>query len=200
MKKTLSLSVLFMLAICSKTFAQDDDFAYSQGSSTFSVGYGFGNIWKSLFKLSGSFSGGNYKVSAIGPVALVYEYGALEKISIGLSVGYSKVKGDYHDPSDPDFDYTETLSSISAIIRGNYHFGSSPKFDPYAGLGLGYYHFSYKYKDKQGTDNSTFSLPTALALTGQLGAKYYFSPQFGIYAELGYVGGSIAQVGVTAKF
>ena len=200
MRKGLILSAAFLCLACAKSFSQDDR-AYTQGSSTVSVGYGFGNVWKSLFKLAGAFSGGNYKVSTKGPVALVYEYGAAENISVGVSFGYSQVKGDYKDTSYPEDNYTETLTNISALARANYHFGQSDKFDPYLGIGLGYYNFKYKYKDAQGgTDNTTFAVPGAFGFSGQLGAKYYFSPAFGVYAEIGYVGGSIAQVGLTAKF
>jgi opacity protein-like surface antigen len=192
MKKGLLLSA-FLVIIAASSFAQDA--AFSQGSSTFSVGYGFGNIWRTLFKLSGA------KVSATGPVALVYEYGAAEKISVGVSLGYSKITGKYTDPSDPTFTSQESLTNISALARANYHFGSSEKFDPYLGIGLGYYHFKYEYKDSDGdTNGGAFAIPGAFGFSGQLGAKYYFSPQFGLYAEVGYVGGSIAQIGLTAKF
>lgn len=200
MKKVVLLSAIFVIAISSNSFAQDD-LAYSQGSSTVSVGYGFGNIWKSLFKLTGAFSGGTYKTSSTGPVALTYEYGASEKISVGVAFGYSQVKGDYTDPSDPTSNYNESLTNISALARANYHFGQSDKFDPYVGIGLGYYNFKYKYKDAQGaTDNSSFSVPTAFGFSGQLGAKYYISSNIGLYAEIGYVGGSLAQLGLTLKF
>jgi outer membrane protein W len=97
------------------------------------------------------------------------------------------------------------------VVRGNYHFGSSPTFDPYVGIGIGYYNFTYTDKDVQ-TDNTTtpptvtttngstsFSIPGSIGYTFQLGAKYYFVPSFAAMAEVGYVGGSILQVGLTYK-
>lgn len=201
MKKGLLLSTLFICLVSAKSFAQDEGGAYSQGSSSVSIGYGFGNIWKSLFKLAGAFSDGSYKVSATGPVAFVYEYGATDKISVGIALGYSQVKGKYNDPSYPDDNYEESLTNFSALARANYHFGSSEKFDPYLGIGLGYYNFKYKYKDASGTsDVGTFAIPGAFGFSGQLGAKYYFTSSVGLYAEIGYVGGSIAQVGLSFKF
>ncbi len=200
MKKLTLITAIFLMASSTSAFAQYDQ-AYTQGSSTVSLGYGFGNIWKTLFKLAGGFSGGSYKTTATGPVALTYEYGAAEKISVGIALGYSQVKGTYKDPSEPSYNYEESLTNISALARANYHFGQSDKFDPYVGVGLGYYNFKYKYKDADGgTSGGSFAVPTAFGFSGQLGAKYYFSSNIGAYLEVGYVGGSIAQIGLTARF
>ena len=199
MKKILFLSAI-LFAVSTSSFAQyDEDAAYVQGQSTLSAGYGVGNIWKKLFKFGGSYSGA-YKVSATGPFSLTYEYGLSDKISGGIAVSYAQVKGTNTDP-DPDLGYVETLTNFSAIARANYHFGSSEKFDPYIGLGLGYYNFKYEFKDGKGNaDNNLFAVPGALGFNGQLGAKYYFSPSFGAFAEVGYVAGAFGQVGLTAKF
>jgi outer membrane protein W len=185
--KKLIVSLTIMLALSYSSFAQSGG-AYSEGSNTISLGYGIGNIWKTLFSLDGE------AVSATGPFALTFEHGFTEKISAGLSVGYSKVTGTGGDDNGSGF--TESLTNFAIVARGNYHFGESEKFDPYIGLGLGYYNFKYTNSDG---DNSTFAVPGALAISAQLGAKYYFSPQIGAYAEVGYVAGSILQIGVTYK-
>jgi outer membrane protein W len=181
MKKVL-LALTIMLALSSSSFAQ----AYTETSSTLSLGYGIGNIWSSLMKLGGE------SVSATGPIALTYERGVSEKISVGLAVGYASIKGTQNDGSG----FNETLTNFSAVVRGNYHFGSSDKFDPYVGLGLGYYNFTYKNSNG---DQGAFIIPSALAVSAQLGAKYYFSSNFGAYGEIGYVAGSILQLGLTYK-
>ncbi|HUS02627.1 MAG TPA: OmpW family outer membrane protein [Chitinophagaceae bacterium] len=193
----ISLIALVFLFLTTSAFAQDD-YAYTQGSSTISAGYGVGNIWKKLFKLSASFSGGTNKVSATGPFTLIYEYGFSDKISAGVAFGYSNVKSDYDDGAGDK--YSESLRNISAIVRANYHFGSSEKLDPYVGLGIGYYNFKYGYDDNSGTPMENFAIPTALGYSAQLGAKYYFSSSIGVFAEVGYVAGSYGQVGITARF
>jgi opacity protein-like surface antigen len=200
MKKLCILSAI-MIAMTISVSAQDEGAAYSKGSSTLSAGYGFGNVWKHLFKLSGGFFGGDYKVTSTGPFSLTYEYGASDHISAGIAVSYSQVKGVNTDASDPTNNYTDKLTNFSIIARGNYHFGSSEKFDPYIGLGVGYYNFKYetKYSDGTSTGNA-FAIPGAFGFNGQLGAKYYFAPSFGIFAEVGYVAGGFGQVGITAKF
>ncbi len=202
MKKLLLVCAIGLFAGINTASAQEGDgTAYSQGQSTVSLGYGFGNIWKKLFKITSAFSGGSYKTSSTGPYSITYEYGVTDKISVGLAVAYSQIKGVYTDPSDPDENYTDKLTNTSAILRGNYHFGSSAKFDPYIGLGLGYYNFKYETKYKDGTNTgNVFAIPGSFGFNGQLGAKYYITDQFGLFAEVGYVVGGIGQIGVNFKF
>jgi opacity protein-like surface antigen len=198
MKKVLFVSALFMFAVSAKSIAQDDNGGAwgGKGTKVINAGYGFGNIWKTLFKLSSGFSGNT--VSATGPVALGFEYGVAEKIGIGVQLGYGQVKS----TSTGTFTSNETLTSFQAFARGNYHFGSSAKFDPYIGVGMGYGNFKYKYSDNDPSSDplETISIPSAFGFTAALGARYYVSQNIGVYAEIGYVTGSIAQVGLVAKF
>lgn len=190
-----------MLLSASSLKAQDET-AYYQGSSTVQVGYGIGNIWKTLFKLSGAFTtDGTYKVKATGPIALTYEYGASDNISVGVMLGYGKVTGTYTDNTDPADNYEESLTNFSALARANYHFGQSDKFDPYIGIGLGYHNFKYEFKEAtpSGFPN-TFAIPSAFAYAAQLGARYYVASNFGLYLEVGYVGGSFLQGGLVLRF
>lgn len=205
MKKALFASAIFMLAFSAKSVAQDEDAAWSgQGTVVVNAGYGFGNIWKTLFKVSSGFTGS--KVTATGPIALGFEYGVAEKIGVGVQLGYGQVKSTSTDvggnSNGGDLTSTESLTSIQALVRGNYHFGSSEKFDPYIGLGLGYGNFKYKYSDNDPNypDAGTFAVPSAFGFSGALGARYYVASNIGIYAEIGYVTGSIAQVGLNVKF
>jgi len=208
MKKLLIASAM-IVAISTSAFAQDESgAAYSKGQNTVSIGYGFISPWKTLFKLSSAFSGANVKFSQMGPIGLTYENGVAEHISVGIQVAYSMLKNVTTDvngnSAGGDLITTEKLTQISAILRGNYHFGHSAKFDPYIGLGLGYGNFKYKVEDNDPNYNSenyfAIAVPGAFGFTGQLGAKYYFSSNIGLYAELGYLAGSYAQVGIAFKF
>jgi outer membrane protein W len=213
--KKLIFATAILLAATTTTFAQDgDDVAFTKGSSSVSLGYGFLSPYKKLFKLSNLFGATDpdvsSKYSSLGPIAVTYEYGATEKIGVGLQVGYATNKNVTTDVNGlgagKPYISTETLTQLSVIARVNYHFGSSPKFDPYAGLGLGYGNFTYKTTTNDPTDTPAdlalfkISVPGAFGITGQLGAKYYFSDNFGAYAEVGYLAGSFAQLGVTVKF
>lgn len=211
MKKLLfSAAILFA---ANATFAQSEGGAYSKGQSTISVGYGFASPYKTLFKLSNIYANDpatSTKLTSLGPVGLTYEYGATDKVSVGLQVAYGSIKNVTTDKdgisNGKDYIVTQKMDQVSAIARVNYHFGSNDKFDPYGGLGLGYGSFKFKTTTNDPSDNAAdyalfnIKVPGAFGITGQLGAKYYFSPNFGAYAEVGYLAGSFAQIGVTAKF
>ncbi len=191
MKKVLFVSAI-LLSLTTASIAQDGGGrAYEQGKSTVALGYGFGNIWKSSFKAAGV--GGSFK--GMGPFALTYEYGLTENISVGAVVSYSSLKNTLSNNN------VQKLTQFGAVLRGNYHFGSSDKFDPYIGIGVGYYNFKYTSKDANGNDVTSFySVPGAFGYQGQLGAKYYFMPSLAAFAEIGYVAGSFGQIGVNFKF
>lgn len=193
MKKLLFASAI-LFAASTSAFAQDGGTAYSKGQSTVALGYGFGNIWKTGFKLTSAVNGGSTK--SMGPVAVTYEYGIADKISIGATISYSSLKNTYPDKS------SEKLTNFGIVARGNYHFGSSEKFDPYIGLGVGYYNFKYSSLDENGNadDFGTYVIPTSIGYSAQLGAKYYFTSNIAAFAELGYIAGGYGQIGVNFKF
>lgn len=210
MKKLIIAAAILLSANAS--FAQDGT-AYEMGKSTVSLGYGFLSPFKTLFKLSSIFATDpttTVKYSSLGPVALTYEYGISEKFSVGGLVAFGNIKNVTTDKdglgAGKDYIVTDKLDQFSVGVRGNYHFGSSAKFDPYIGLGLGYNSFKFKTTTNDPTDTPAdlalfaIKVPGALGVSGQLGAKYYFSSNIGMYAEVGYLAGSFAQLGLTAKF
>jgi outer membrane protein W len=209
MKKLLFATAIMFAATA--TFAQDGGAAYSKGQNTVSLGYGFISPYKTLFKatniLGGAIPGLTSKFTSLGPVALTYENGIADKISVGVQVGYATLKNVDTEKdglgAGKDFIETSKLTQLAVYLRGNYHFGESEKFDPYIGLGIGYNNFKYTIEDNDpstGTITSLFKIPGSVGFSGQLGAKYYFSSSIGAYAELGYLAGSFAQIGLVAKF
>lgn len=203
MKKVLLVVVLGLTGMIAK--AQDESSAWGgQGTKVVNLGYGVGSIWKTLFKLSAGFT--NSKTTAVGPYAAGFEYGVSDKIGVGVQFGYGSVKNVSTDPgansNGGDLITTEELKSLQIFARGNYHFGQSEKFDPYLGLGLGYGNFKLTSSDNDPnySFNSAVSIPSAFIYSGALGAKYYFTSNIGIYAEIGYVTGSYFQGGIAIKF
>ena len=183
MRKIYFAFAIIVLTASSKSFAQDKPLAYTKGTSTISGSYGFINVWKTLLELYSS-----EKIKATGPFVATYEYGISKKISAGISVGYTNVKDDY----------TDEFANWFFVARGSYHFKTSSKLDPYVGAGFGYYNFKFT-SDYITLSVPVFHAPTALAFTGEVGAKYYFYPKFAAYAEVGYVDGSIIKLGATFK-
>lgn len=190
--KKFSLISGFLLCLIHPSFAQEER-AFLKGNSLISAGVGIGNIWKSFLEDAVAYPPGTYNVSNKGTYTIVYEYGFSDRISAGIALGYSEVTGKFDGYGEK---FTETLTNFSLLARSNYHFGKFRKFDPYIGVGIGYYHFKYN-NDRPGIINS--KVPGAFGYSGQLGAHYYFIPRFGIYGEAGYVGGSFGQLGVTLK-
>ena len=137
------------------------------------------------------FGGGFYTGTVtLPPVSISYEKAVTDNISVGGILGYSSSKYNFY--TDGDYKYTYLL--IAA--RGNYHFATSEKLDPYAGLSLGYNIVSVSAPSGQ---NSYKSKGSALLFGAQIGANYYFSPNLGAFAELGY-GIGILTIGLSAKF
>lgn len=179
--------------MCAQSSAQEVR-AFEKGNSIISLGYGIGNIWKAFLEDAVSYPDNTYKVSNNGTYTLIYEYGVTDRISAGLAVGYSEVEGTFIGFGEK---FTEKLTNFSVLARANYHIGKFRKFDPYVGGGIGYYHFNYS-NDRPGLVNS--KVPGAFGYSAQLGLRYYATPQWAAFGEVGYVGGSLVQLGVTFKF
>lgn len=186
------LIVCLLSSFIPQSFSQNRG-AFSKGNHLISAGVGIGNIWKTFLEDVYTYPDNSYKVSSKGAFTLIYEYGLSKRISAGVALGYSKVVGNLNYFG---LSYSETLTNFSVLARADFHIGKSQKFDPYFGGGLGYYSFNY-YNDKPGLINS--KVPGSFGYSAQIGAHYYFIPRLGAFAEVGYVGGSLAQIGLTYK-
>lgn len=150
--------------------------AYEQGDKLLNIGVGLG----SQFMASGA--------KGTPPVGLSLEFGVSDKISVGAYGGYAGAKVET-GMGDWKYNY------IIVGGRGSYHFDFGVEnLDPYAGVMLGYNIASVS------TDTN---LPTASAggfiWGAHAGARYFFSPKFGAFAEVGY-GIAWLNVGVALKF
>ncbi|MEO6583329.1 MAG: outer membrane beta-barrel protein [Ferruginibacter sp.] len=193
--KIIFVVIAFNLAAF-KSIAQDNR-AFEKGNSIISLGYGVGNIWKKFLEDAVNYPPGTYKVSNQGTYTIIYEYAFTDKISAGVATGYSRVTGRFNTiVNGTELKFSETLTNFLLLARANYHIGKIKNFDPYIGGGLGYYHFSY-YNDNPSLINS--KTPGAFGYSAQLGMHYYFSDHVGSFLEVGYVGGSLVQFGISLK-
>lgn len=186
------------------------DGAWAQGTNVIGVGVGFGGGLDSYSYLGG------WSTSASPGFMLSYEHGINEHWGIGLAVTYatSSLTGptetDYNLTTGVPFTYVDSwkFTATGIIIRGAYHFTVNSKFDPYVGLGLGYFDFSAKYTDNDPNDalNPYYVEPSVslggAAFTAFVGARYYVASSVGIWAELGYTGyaGNLINLGLNFKF
>jgi hypothetical protein len=126
-----------------------------------------------------------YGTMAIPPLSVSVDYalplGGLP-FSVGGMFGFSR--SDYYGA---DFTY------LAFGGRFGYHpdFGVA-NLDPYAVVTLGYYHWSWS-GPYSGLDDGSF------LFGGAIGARYFFIPNVGAFAELGYSALSFVTLGVTFK-
>jgi hypothetical protein len=130
-----------------------------------------------------------------------YEY-AIVEVPMGSSLtgvvgvgGYVGVSFSSKKYGAGNLKYNTTDFTIAA--RATYHFIFHDKFDPYAGIILGYHGSSQKYKGDQKPPDSKYTYHY-FAGGVFVGARYFFTDNFGAYAELGYMI-NIINLGVTFK-
>ncbi len=173
--------------------------AFPEGSQAISLGHGFITFLGGLNSNFDQFTDVKYR--GMGPYYLKYEYAVTDNIAMGLNVAYATNEWSYDYESDGST-YTETTTrkTYSVLARFNYHFGRGPKFDPYLGLGMGYRNAEWTVKDS-GSGTSGVELKSLMPFGFELtmGARYFFVPNLGIYAEVGGAK-SVAQAGLAVKF
>jgi hypothetical protein len=169
MKKVFLFLFCFSLSIVA-VHAQE---IFSKGTSVLNAGVGLG--------------------SGI-PIEVSYERSILSDLihndngAIGIGA-----YGSWYSNTASDWRY----SHIVLGARGAFHYQFVEKLDTYAGLMLGYNIASAKWTG----DGESIGTASASAFDFSLflGARYFFKPKFGIYAEAGY-GIAFLSAGVTLKF
>jgi opacity protein-like surface antigen len=152
------------------------------------------------------------------------EYMLTDKLGLGTDFNYVKsgytsdyIGYQYDEFNNQLFDtngmallmpYSEkyTAERYRAMGRLNYYFSSNEKINFYGGLGIGYYGVNRTFTTTpydpssasfiNFVDEVLFPISFRLAI----GAKFYFTPNFGGHVEFGSFGGGTIQFGVSAKF
>jgi hypothetical protein len=178
--------------------------SFEKGKVLVSLGYGFPNLGKTIAKLYNSATG--YKAGGFGPAHFKVEYGVYKNLGIGLSVNASNYfftyKEDGYNAVDSvvTYNYKYNYTAIAFNFRLNYHFITNEKIDFYGGIGAGYGFRQAKWStDNPSGTNNTLPNLIPVGLEGTLGLRYYFTPNIGIYTELG-LAKSLIQGGLVFKF
>lgn len=141
--------------------------------------------------------GGSYGV----PVSLSYEKGIYD-INDKMSIGVGGLIG-YGSSSDNIQVGKWKYSNFLLGARGAWHYTAVDKFDLYGGVMLGYDIASSKFTWSDPAMSDHYDAPSSSAggiLWGAYaGARYYFTPTYGVNAEVGY-GLSYLNIGVSYKF
>lgn len=140
------------------------------------------------------------------PIGVSLEVGITDEISVGAQIDYSHWSYGYN--YGPGYNYKYSYTFIPVAVRGSYHVNkllnlNNDKIDLYGGAALGYYISSFKFSDATGSTPVGYNYNDAYGskvLFGiHIGGRYYFKPNLGAFAELGY-GVSALKLGVTFKF
>lgn len=191
MKKTLKIIVLsLVLALVIPTGTINAQL-FDKGDMVLSFGLGLGSTyvggWNSYYKIG------------VPPVFVAGDYCLREdlgpgNLGVGGIIAFSSYK---YDPSYVDWGYKYSVFMIGA--RGSYHFVDLvDKLDLYGGVVIGASIVSDKvYGDYPGTGYSANA--SGVLYDVFAGARYYFTDNLGVMAELGY-GIAWLKMGVSLKF
>lgn len=175
MKKLFAIIILLSaLVVSQQAFAQ-----YKKGDKLLNAGIGLG-----------AYYGGGV------PIGASLEFGVTDEISVGPMI-------DFYSWGYNFGGYKWRYTFVPIGVRGSYHVNEllnldNDKLDLYGGLGLGYY--ISKYSDNSGYVGSyNNAYGSRVFLNAHVGGRYYFKPNLGGFAELGY-GVSTLKLGIALKF
>ncbi|MFN3918113.1 MAG: outer membrane beta-barrel protein [Flavobacteriales bacterium] len=199
MKKIYVMCIGVILASTSLTANAQ---AVQQGSVVIDGYYGWGSLSKAFLKSITDNSAA--KISSLGPIGARLEYMASDKIGVGFDFNYTDNKVTWNDkPTDSSatYSYEYNVTRVRFMPRMNIHFGGNENFDSYFGVAAGYRSItrSFSSNDPDYTGGTTEGV-NPLAMRLALGARYFFTDNFGLNMEFGLGGGYMIHAGVSAKF
>jgi opacity protein-like surface antigen len=209
MKKTMK-SLALVIAILIGSNAANAQ-AFDEGTKVFSLGYGFPNLTKTVFKaVDESFTDSELKVTGAGPMHFRFEYGLSETWGIGASINFASAgleetyTATYFNETTQQNEtksYTDKQSfkSFSALVRFNKHWPISDKADVFSGVGLGYKSSKWSWdSDNPNSLEEDFDSLIPIGFEWTVGLRYYFTDNIGAYVE-GGLAKSILQFGLAIK-
>lgn len=193
--KCIGLAALFVFSMgqSSKLTAQ----TFDEGSIAINAGIGFISTVRYL-GLSG--------VHRTPALCLSGEYGIIKLgpgiLGGGIAFGYQSAS---YTSNYGAYYYKDKWSTTMIGLRGTYHpdFLKTDKAELYGIVQLSITHFGYTYSSNDPYLNNyeygDHSLNTSFHPYLMIGAKYYFTKNFGVFSELGY-DISLIKAGITFKF
>ena len=159
---------------------------FVKGDNIVSLGVGFGGYNFGNYYTSSPYFTGYFERCFIDNL-----FDEKSSLGFGATIGY---KSNKYEISGYGWKYTYLLFGV----RGAFHYAFVDKLDTYAGMMMGYRGSSYKEIGNAG--NVKPSNWGGLTSDFYVGARYYFTDNFGAFLELGYSWFSIGTIGVSVKF
>lgn len=181
---------------------------FDESTRVINVGIGFGYSYYDYT------TGQGITVRNLPTISVSYEQPWTKRFGPGLMGvgGYlafkaSSWKNNYNDGVGGTYSYKEVNNNTIIASRAMYHWDvlNKDKAEVYGGVILGVrinaYHYTSEFGGTaagiyQNTDESSMSLDVVYSLVA--GARYYFKPKFGVYAEASY-GISFINLGLSIK-
>ncbi len=207
-----------------KEIRAEETFYQMKGSHEFNIGMGYPNLAVTALDVA-NIVGVSNDAKSTPNFTLKYEYGLVQDVGIGLHLGYYSAKMPSFTGLVQDIDFsgvneilcstlgiscpdTTVTSSISydrvhAVTIGGrfaYHRKVLENLDIYGSTVFGYSIIKKKTIGEPNASNENFAgqLPTFVYFAGA-GARYYISPNWGVYGELGYGALTVFNAGVTYR-
>lgn len=144
-----------------------------------------GSLEVNNFQINGGFGFSGWGV----PVYVGIDYGVADDFTVGGEISF-------RSHSQQNIKY----SGLAIMANGNYHFNRilriPSEFDVYAGITIGYYHWSHNHKHPYLDPYHSSGLGWGL----QVGGRYFFNDNFGVNLELGGGNTVAGKIGITYIF
>jgi hypothetical protein len=158
------------------------------------------------------------KTSVLGPIGLRVQYMASESFGIGLDVNFEQKTGTWQSASltydsdgflvtDNNGDYVYAdgegkyqVTKLKVMVRGAWEFVNTDKFTMNWANSIGYKAGGRTLEDTAGDLGVSFSgnlVP--VAIRSALGARFFFTENVALNAEVGLFGGGLLTGGITYK-
>ncbi len=178
--------------------------SFSKGSKIISFGMGFPNLYRISYKEPEGYT--HIKTTGFGPLYAKFEIAIADNIGLNPSFGYGTFHYSYfglayHPGYTEQVIYYDDVNTLSLALTANFHLKSlitNPKLDVYFGGGFAMNYLKYRYGNippYKEPETKTKFVPAA-----RVGVRYYFDPILGAFAEAGYDGLSVLQLGLSVRF
>ncbi|MDF2450292.1 MAG: hypothetical protein K0R26_2796 [Bacteroidota bacterium] len=219
MKKVTLLSIALVNAILfnTKALAQDES-AFEKGTVVVTAGVGFPDFYRidQRARYTGNSGYNSTSVKGFGPLIFKGDYGIIKfnwghTLGAGIVLGYNATTvnfayTDYRWNNNTGYTYytynqKDKHQTITVGARASYHFFTKEKVDCYANVGLGYNIRTYSRTTNDPNGGYGYAYGSSSAYTAfTAGIRYYFTKNFGVYAELGWDMSTPLQGGIALKF
>lgn len=210
--KVSLLSLLALFLTCSARSATIDTTltymqhsAYVRHSTIATLSMGFLDFHRSYYRFPKNFEKGN--TSGYGLIYGKLEYGVSDRISMAATFGYdafyynfSQLYPGYYGSPAKHYK-TDHLRILSCGLSAFYHLGNViaiPHLDPFLGIGASINNIRHSALP-QG-DSTTVNIEHTVTPYIKLGARYYITDKFSLFADAGYDKQSIFSIGASCRF